>query len=67
MLPADAKTTTIKKRTATTTADTKPTQNNNNSPHALVRAKIHGHGHVRIYPRLGHINRTMQEPELPSD
>ena len=54
---------------------TQPTQNNNNSPCALVRAKIHFscfpaigyHGHVRVYARLWHINRTMQEPELPSD
>ena len=26
-----------------------------------------GHGHVQVYARLGHIKRTMQEPEFPSD
>jgi hypothetical protein len=43
-----------------------PTQNNNNHPCALVQAKIiffllsrhvHGHGHVQVYARVGHIKR----------
>jgi hypothetical protein len=58
---------------------TQPTQNNINRPCALVRAKKHffyfpamaghghGHGHVQVYARVGHIKRTMQEPELPFD
>ena len=55
---------------------TQPTQNNNNQPLCLSsRKKIifllsrhgHGHGHVPVYARVGHIKRTMQEPELPSD
>jgi hypothetical protein len=50
---------------------TQTTQNNKSRSCALVRAKIsfllsgHGHGRVRVYARLGHIKRTMQEPELP--
>jgi hypothetical protein len=55
---------------------TQTTQNDNNRLCVLVRAKIHffllsrhghGYGHVRVYARIRHIKRTMQEPELPSD
>ena len=53
---------------------TQPTQNSNIRSCALVRTKNafflfsrHGHGHVRVYVRLRHIKRAMQEPALPSD